>query len=48
MCRYSSHPVWYYQFSYIGQHSHYEDPISKKPVGEQRSTYITPYRIVFL
>jgi len=33
MCRYSSNPVWYYEFSYIGQHSHYEDPTTKKPVG---------------
>ncbi|XP_026326329.1 venom carboxylesterase-6 [Hyposmocoma kahamanoa] len=33
MCRYSPQPVWYYEFGYVGQHSHYEDPITKKPVG---------------
>ncbi|XP_041971993.1 venom carboxylesterase-6-like [Aricia agestis] len=32
MCRHSPHPVWYYEFSYIGNHSHYEDPDTKKPV----------------
>lgn len=34
MCRYSPKPVWYYEFGYVGQHSHYEDPITKKPVGK--------------
>ncbi|CAH0715111.1 unnamed protein product, partial [Brenthis ino] len=33
MCRHSQHPVWYYEFAYIGNHSHYEDPVTKKPVG---------------
>ncbi|OWR42542.1 antennal esterase CXE5 [Danaus plexippus plexippus] len=33
MCRHSPHPVWYYEFTYIGAHSHYEDPVTKKPVG---------------
>nr|QLI62115.1 carboxylesterase 3 [Streltzoviella insularis] len=33
MCRYSSQPVYYYLFSYIGNHSHYEDPTTGKPVG---------------
>ncbi|XP_052744615.1 carboxylic ester hydrolase [Bicyclus anynana] len=32
MCRHSPHPVWYYEFSYVGTHSHYEDPVTKKPV----------------
>lgn len=35
MSRYSSNPVWYYEFSYIGAHSHYEDNTTKKPVGKQ-------------
>lgn len=34
MCRHSPHPVWYYMFSYIGNHSWYEDPVTKKPVGK--------------
>lgn len=34
MCRHSPHPVWYYEFSYIGAHSHYQDPVTKKPVGK--------------
>ncbi|XP_045447647.1 venom carboxylesterase-6-like [Melitaea cinxia] len=33
MCRHSPQPVWYYEFAYIGAHSHYEDPVTKKPVG---------------
>nr|XP_034826278.1 venom carboxylesterase-6-like isoform X1 [Maniola hyperantus] len=33
MCRHSPHPVWYYEFSYIGAHSHYRDPETNKPVG---------------
>ncbi|XP_069355814.1 uncharacterized protein [Maniola hyperantus] len=33
MCRHSPYPVWYYEFNYIGTHSHYEDPVTKKPVG---------------
>ncbi|XP_072946424.1 juvenile hormone esterase-like [Epargyreus clarus] len=33
MCRVSPQSVYYYQFSYIGNHSFYEDPITKKPVG---------------
>lgn len=34
MCRHSSHKVWYAQFSYIGQYSHYDDPKTRKPLGE--------------
>lgn len=33
MCRHSPHPVWYYEFAYIGNHSHYEDPVTNKPIG---------------
>ncbi|KAJ2944878.1 hypothetical protein O0L34_g1767 [Tuta absoluta] len=33
MAQHSPKPVYYYQFAYIGQHSHYEDPDTKKPVG---------------
>ncbi|CAH0714108.1 unnamed protein product, partial [Brenthis ino] len=33
ICRHSSEPVWYYEFAYIGNHSFYEDPVTKKPVG---------------
>ncbi|XP_047539204.1 esterase E4-like [Vanessa atalanta] len=33
MCRHSPHPVWYYEFAYVGNHSHYEDPVSMKPEG---------------
>ncbi|XP_045762722.1 esterase E4-like [Maniola jurtina] len=32
MCRHSPHPVWYYEFSYVGNHSFYEDSVTKKPV----------------
>nr|UZN46518.1 esterase CXE5 [Heliothis virescens] len=32
MCRHSTHPVWYYEFAYVGNNSHYEDP-SGKPKG---------------
>ncbi|KAJ8708870.1 hypothetical protein PYW08_010252 [Mythimna loreyi] len=32
MSRYSKHPVWYYEFAYIGNNSHYEDP-NGKPQG---------------
>ncbi|XP_059056062.1 carboxylic ester hydrolase-like [Achroia grisella] len=31
MCRHSPHKVYYYEFAYIGDHSHYEDPVTKKP-----------------
>ncbi|KAM3957249.1 juvenile hormone esterase-like [Aphomia sociella] len=33
MCRHSPHKVFYYEFAYIGNHSHYEDPVTKKPIG---------------
>lgn len=33
MSQYSSKPVYYYEFAYIGNHSHYEDPVTKKPTG---------------
>ncbi|XP_053601613.1 juvenile hormone esterase [Plodia interpunctella] len=31
MSRHSPHKVWYYEFSYVGQHSHYQDPTTGKP-----------------
>ncbi|CAH2057989.1 unnamed protein product, partial [Iphiclides podalirius] len=31
MCRHSAHKVYYYEFAYIGRHSHYEDPVTGKP-----------------
>ncbi|XP_053620308.1 juvenile hormone esterase isoform X2 [Plodia interpunctella] len=33
MCRHSPHKVYYYEFAHIGNHSHYEDPVTKKPTG---------------
>ncbi|KAG6460516.1 hypothetical protein O3G_MSEX012036 [Manduca sexta] len=33
MCLHSPQPVYYYLFDYIGNHSHYEDPVTKKPMG---------------
>ncbi|RVE42048.1 hypothetical protein evm_013306 [Chilo suppressalis] len=33
MCRHSPHKVFYYEFAYIGNHSHYEDPVTGKPKG---------------
>ncbi|KPJ20505.1 Esterase FE4 [Papilio machaon] len=33
MCRHSPHPVYYYEFAYVGNHSHYEDPVTNKPTG---------------
>ncbi|CAH0403288.1 unnamed protein product [Chilo suppressalis] len=33
MCRHSPHKVFYYEFAYIGNHSHYEDPDTGKPIG---------------
>ncbi|KAI8423395.1 hypothetical protein MSG28_012545 [Choristoneura fumiferana] len=33
MCRYSAHPVWYSEFSYIGNNSFHEDPRTGKPEG---------------
>nr|BAC22502.1 putative pheromone-degrading enzyme [Antheraea polyphemus] len=33
MCRHSKHPVYYYEFSYFGDNSHYEDPVTGKPFG---------------
>ncbi|XP_059056097.1 juvenile hormone esterase-like [Achroia grisella] len=33
MCRYSTEKVYYAEFDYIGNHSHYEDPDTKKPIG---------------
>lgn len=30
-CRHSNYPVYYYELAYKGNHSHYEDPITKKP-----------------
>ncbi|KAG6454361.1 hypothetical protein O3G_MSEX008690 [Manduca sexta] len=33
MCLHSKHPVYYYQFSYIGNNSHYQDPKTGKPLG---------------
>ncbi|PZC73332.1 hypothetical protein B5X24_HaOG200180 [Helicoverpa armigera] len=32
MCRHSKHSVFYSEFAYLGNRSHYEDPVSKKPV----------------
>uniref|UniRef100_A0A2A4K1B6 Carboxylesterase type B domain-containing protein n=2 Tax=Heliothis virescens TaxID=7102 RepID=A0A2A4K1B6_HELVI len=32
MCRHSKHPVFYSEFAYLGNRSHYKDPVSKKPV----------------
>ncbi|CAD0205699.1 unnamed protein product [Chrysodeixis includens] len=29
MCRHSKHPVWYYEFAYVGNNSHYQDPDGK-------------------
>ncbi|XP_026331184.1 venom carboxylesterase-6-like isoform X2 [Hyposmocoma kahamanoa] len=33
MCKHSKHPVWYYEFAYVGAQSHTLDPATKKPVG---------------
>ncbi|CAG9792281.1 unnamed protein product [Diatraea saccharalis] len=33
MCRNSNHKVFYYEFAYIGNQSHYEDPDTGKPKG---------------
>ncbi|XP_049881022.1 juvenile hormone esterase-like [Pectinophora gossypiella] len=33
MCRHSPQPVFYYQFAYVGNHSHYQDPTTGKPTG---------------
>ncbi|XP_045540267.1 esterase E4 [Papilio machaon] len=33
MCRHSPYPVYYYEFAYVGNHSHYEDPVTNKPTG---------------
>ncbi|XP_063370711.1 juvenile hormone esterase-like [Cydia amplana] len=33
MCRHSPQPVWYSVFSYIGNNSFYEDPVTGKPAG---------------
>lgn len=33
MSRHSAKPVYYYEFAYIGNRSHYEDPETKRPVG---------------
>ncbi|XP_013148131.1 PREDICTED: esterase FE4-like [Papilio polytes] len=35
MCRHSPYPVYYYEFAYVGNHSHYEDPVTNKPTGER-------------
>lgn len=32
MCRHSPHKVYYYEFAYVGNHSHYEDPTTGKPI----------------
>ncbi|XP_032512096.2 juvenile hormone esterase-like [Danaus plexippus] len=32
MVRHSPQPVWYYEFSFVGNHSHYEDPVTKKAI----------------
>ncbi|CAH0598149.1 unnamed protein product [Chrysodeixis includens] len=32
MCRHSKHPVYYYEFAYVGNHSHYENATTKKPL----------------
>ncbi|KAH9640886.1 hypothetical protein HF086_000791 [Spodoptera exigua] len=32
MCRHSSHPVYYTEFAYVGNRSHYEDPDTHRPV----------------
>ncbi|KAL0860271.1 hypothetical protein ABMA27_009691 [Loxostege sticticalis] len=31
MCRHSPDKVFYYEFAHIGNHSHYEHPVTKKP-----------------
>ncbi|KAJ8708517.1 hypothetical protein PYW07_010642 [Mythimna separata] len=31
ICRHSSQPVYYAEFTYVGNHSHYEHPVTKKP-----------------
>ncbi|KAL0860269.1 hypothetical protein ABMA27_009690 [Loxostege sticticalis] len=33
MCRHSPEKVFYYELAYIGNHSHYEDPVTMKPRG---------------
>ncbi|XP_013194783.2 juvenile hormone esterase [Amyelois transitella] len=33
MCRHSPQKVFYYEFAHVGNHSHYEAPTTKKPVG---------------
>ncbi|KAJ0171717.1 hypothetical protein K1T71_012480 [Dendrolimus kikuchii] len=33
MCRHSSQPVYYYEFAYLGNQSHYRDPDTKKLLG---------------
>ncbi|XP_072946510.1 esterase FE4-like [Epargyreus clarus] len=43
MCRYSKAPVYYYQFSYIGNNSFYENPVTKTPVGELFNYFICTY-----
>ncbi|CAG9563646.1 unnamed protein product [Danaus chrysippus] len=30
--RHSPQPVWYYEFSFVFNHSHYEEPLTKKPI----------------
>ncbi|KOB64474.1 Odorant degrading enzyme CXE16 [Operophtera brumata] len=32
---YSPKDTYYYEFGYIGNHSHYEDPVTRKPVGKE-------------
>ncbi|XP_068624235.1 juvenile hormone esterase-like [Battus philenor] len=32
MCRHSPQRVWYYEFAYVGAHSHYEDPNTQRAV----------------
>ncbi|CAB3262593.1 unnamed protein product [Arctia plantaginis] len=35
MARHSAQPVYYYEFGYIGSNSHYVDPTTKKPTGNE-------------
>ncbi|XP_049881019.1 esterase E4-like [Pectinophora gossypiella] len=49
MAQYSPEPVYFYEFAYIGNHSHWEDPDTKKPVGAMHHDdmlylFTLPYR----
>ncbi|XP_041971995.1 juvenile hormone esterase-like isoform X2 [Aricia agestis] len=50
MSRHSGQPVWYAEFDYTGNHSHYENPVTKKPTGAAHHDdliYIFSLRAVF-